>query len=296
MFSRRFVLGAGSAAIGLAACGGAAGPKVGERQLKTLGLQTYTLREIFEPDPVGTLAMLKELGYDYVELNERNFATRSVEDLTGMIKDAGLYAPATHYNMERIRSDFGQTVSDAQALGVEYVIMPWTDQPQRTIEGYKANAAMFNERGRQARDAGFKLAYHNHQFEFDDLGGGTTAMDIMLGETDPDLFDFELDLFWARLAGPGIGDLFKAHPGRFKLCHIKDMKGPPEAFRDSRDYGAISRTLMVNVGEGNMPFEEYFALNEVSGMEYFVIEHDSPPKPYRASMKQSIDHVRAMRF
>ena len=62
MFSRRFVLGAGAAAIGISACGGVVGAKVGERQLKTLGLQTYTLREVFEPDPVGTLAMLKELG------------------------------------------------------------------------------------------------------------------------------------------------------------------------------------------------------------------------------------------
>lgn len=296
MLSRRFVLGAGAAAVGLAACGGAGSAKVGTRQLKTLGLQTYTLREIFEPDPVGTLAMLKELGYDYVELNERNFAERSAQELISLVKDAGLYAPATHYNLDRVRNNFGQTVKDAQALGVDYVIMPWTDEPQRTVEGYKANAAMFNERGRQARDAGFKLAYHNHQFEFDDLGGGTTAMDILLGETDPDLFDFELDLFWARLGGVNIEALFRSHPGRFKLCHIKDMKGSPDAYRDSRDYGAIGAALMVNVGEGTIPFEDYFALNDLSGMEYFVIEHDSPPKPFRASMKQSIYDVRAMRF
>ncbi len=296
MYSRRLFMGGAAAAMGLAACGSPAVSKVGTRQLKTLGLQTYTLREIFEPDPAGTLAMLKELGYDYVELNERNFTDRTAEELISLVKDAGLYAPATHYNMEKIRSDFGQTTRDAQALGVNYVIMPWTDEPQRTVEGYKRNAAMFNERGRQARDAGFKLAYHNHQFEFDDLGGGVTGMDIMLEETDPDLFDFELDLFWARLGDVDIPALFRAHPGRFKLCHIKDMNGSPAQYRDSRDYGAIGAALMVNVGEGNIPFEDYFALNDVSGMEYFVIEHDSPPKPFRASMKQSIDDVRAMRF
>lgn len=295
MMSRRMVMGAGAAALGLAACGGSQS-KAGSRQLQTLGLQTYTLREIFEPDPVGTLAMLKELGYDYVELNERNFTDRTAEELITMVEDAGLYAPATHYNMEKIRSDFGQTVKDAQALGVEYVIMPWTDDPQRTVEGYKRNAAMFNERGRQAREAGFKLAYHNHQFEFDDLGGGVTGMDIMLNETDPDLFDFELDLFWARLGNVDIDAFFRANPGRFKLCHIKDMKGDPTPYRDSRDYGAIVSALMVNVGEGDLPFEDYFALNDISGMEYFVIEHDNPSKPFRASVKQSIDDVRAMRF
>ncbi len=296
MLSRRFVLGAGAAAVGLAACGGAGGGKVGTRQLKTLGLQTYSLREIFEPDPAGTLAMLKDLGYDYVEVNERNFAERSLEDLAALIADAGLYTPASHYNLSRIRSNFSEAVKAAEALSLKYLIMPWTDEGERTIEGYRANAAMFNERGRQAIDAGFRLAYHNHHFEFDDLGGGTTAMDILLQETDPDVFDFELDLFWAKLSGANIENLFRAHPGRFKLCHIKDMKGTPEAYRDSLDFAAIVKALMVNVGEGDIPFETYFAMNEVSGMEYFVIEHDNPPKPFRASMKQSIDDVRAMRF
>jgi len=89
MVSRRFVMGAGAAAVGLAACGGGAGGAVGKNKLKQIGLQTYTLRDIFEPDPVGTLKMIKELGYDYVELNRRNFAERSPKDLINMVKDAG---------------------------------------------------------------------------------------------------------------------------------------------------------------------------------------------------------------
>jgi len=83
MYSRRLFMGGAAASLGLAACGGngAAGTKVGQRKLETIGLQTYTLREIFEPDPVGTLKMIKELGYDYVELNGRNFAERSTKIL-----------------------------------------------------------------------------------------------------------------------------------------------------------------------------------------------------------------------
>lgn len=296
MYSRRLFLGGAAATVGLAACSGGSGPKAGARKLDKLGLQTYSLREIFEPDPIGTLAMLKELGYDYVELNGRNFSERSTEDLIGMVKDAGLYAPSTHYGIEVMRDDFKQTVRDAQSLGVEYMIAPWMDESERTIEGYKANAAMFNERGRQAREEGFKLAYHNHQFEFFDLGDGVTGMDILLNETDPDIFDFQIDLFWAELAGVDIPALFRKHPGRFKLSHVKDMKGDPTGWANSLDFDSIKDALMVNVGEGDMDFGTYFKLNDLSGMEYFVLEHDNPPKPYRASMKQSIDAARAMRF
>ena len=142
MYSRRLFLGAAATSVGLAACGGASGPKMATRKLDKLGLQTYSLREIFEPDPVGTLKMLKELGYDYVELNGRNFAERSTEDLINMVKDAGLYAPSTHYGIEVMRDDFSQTVKDAQSLGVEYMIAPWMDESERTIEGYKANACL----------------------------------------------------------------------------------------------------------------------------------------------------------
>jgi len=299
MLSRRFVLGAGAATLGLTACGqgGVSAPAaVGARKLDKIGLQTYSLRNIFEDDPVGTLKMLKELGYDYVELNGRNFAERDPKELISMVKDAGLYAPATHYGIEGIRDDFAKATKDAQALGVEYVIVPWIGEELRSIEGYKSVAALMNERGKQARGAGYKLAYHNHQFEFFDLGGGVTGMDILLNETDPDVFDFELDLFWAKLELKDIPAFLKKYPGRFKLCHVKDMKGDPAPWKNSVDFDSIKADLMVNVGEGDIPFEDYFALNDVSGLEYFVLEHDEPQKPYRASMKQSIDAARAMRF
>ena len=298
MYSRRLFMGGAAASLGLAACGGngAAGTKVGQRKLETIGLQTYTLREIFEPDPVGTLKMIKELGYDYVELNGRNFAERSTKDLMAMVQDAGLYAPATHYSYEPLRDDFAQMTKDAQELGVDYMIVPWLGEELRSVEGYKSVAAVFNERGKQAQGEGYKLAYHNHQFEFFDLGGGVTGMDILLNETDPNIVDFELDLFWAALELNDVPAFLRKHPGRFKLCHVKDMKGSPAAWKNSVDFDGIKADLMVNVGEGDLPFEEYFALNDVSGLEYFVLEHDEPPKPYRASMKQSIDAARAMRF
>lgn len=296
MLSRRFVLGAGAAAACLTACGGKAGGAVGTRQLKTLGLQTYSLREIFEPDPVGTLAMLKQLGYDYVELNGRNFSERSTADLRMMVEDAGLTAPGSHYDVMGVKDNFSQAARDAKSLGLDYMVVPWIGEELRTVEGYTMLAKMFNERGRQARGEGFKLAYHNHHFEFDDLGGGQTGFDILLNQTDPDVFDFELDLFWTKLAERDIPALMRAHSGRFKMCHIKDMKGASSQYRKSLDFGGIVEALMVNVGEGDIPFEDYFALNDVSGMEYFIIEHDNPPKPFRASMKQSIDDVRAMRF
>ena len=62
------------------------------------------------------------------------------------------------------------------------------------------------------------------------------------------------------------------------------------------DFGTIVQELMVNVGEGTLPFETYFAENDVSGLEYFITEHDNPPRPFRQSIQTSYDAVKAMRF
>lgn len=294
MYSRRLFMGASAAALGLTACGG--GAKVAASKIDKVGIQTYTLREIFEPDPVGTLKMIKEVGYDYVELNGRNFATRSVEDVSAMIADAGLYSPATHISYDMGVDTPEMTAKICQKLGCKYAIIPWVDEAQRSKEDWERHAKAFDKAGKIMRDNGVRLAYHNHQFEFDDLGGGQTAIDILLAQTHPDNLDFELDLFWSALASIDVPGLFKKAPGRFKLCHIKDMNGDPKPYFDSRDYGNISKQLMVNVGEGSLPFESYFALNDVSGMEYFIAEHDNPVKPFRDSIKSSHDTIRAMRF
>ncbi|MEL6688332.1 MAG: sugar phosphate isomerase/epimerase, partial [Pseudomonadota bacterium] len=184
----------------------------------------------------------------------------------------------------------------AATLGSRFAILPWVGDDQRGLDDYKRHAEMMNRASEAMKSAGVRVAYHNHQFEFFDLGDGVTGMDILLSETDPDLVDMELDIFWAALAGVSIPDLFAAHPGRFKLCHVKDMKGDGSAYRTSLDFATIVGDVMANVGEGDIDFGALFKLNELSGLEYFVVEHDNPPRPFQQSVQSSYDNFRALRF
>jgi len=61
-------------------------------------------------------------------------------------------------------------------------------------------------------------------------------------------------------------------------------------------YEDIGSQLMVNVGEGETDFEALFALNDISGMEYFITEHDHPKMPYRNAIEISLNAVRNMSF
>lgn len=299
--NRRNFLGASGAALVLGAC---AGPKATTtaaapaalKSIDKVGIQTYTLREAMGEDFVGTLQMIKDVGYDYVELNGRDFSERAPAEVRAILNDIGLPSPITHGDYGSLRDRPEEWADIAAALEAEYVILPWLTDDQRGLDDFKAHADMLNRAGEILKPSGVKVGFHNHQFEFFDLGDGQTGMDALLAGTDPDLVHFELDLFWAALAGADIVGLFEANPGRFKMCHVKDLKGDASGFRNSVDFAAIVPQFMANVGEGELPFETYFAASEVAGLEYFIAEHDNPPRPFRDSVRTSYDSMRAMRF
>lgn len=293
---RRHFLSTTSALLLAASCQSAPTPIPAKRQISKVGLQTYTLRDAMAEDFVGTFQMIKDVGYDFVELNGRNFADRSPEDLRKILDDVGLPAPATHVDYDSLAKEPAKLADTASILGCKFAILPYLSDDQRSLDDYKQHAEMLNRSAEVMKSTGVSVAYHNHQFEFLDLSDGQTGMNILLSETEPDLVAFELDMFWAALARIDIPALLTANAGRFRLCHIKDMSGDPTGLMASGDYGKIVSELMVNVGEGSLPFESYFALNDVSGMEYFIAEHDGPAKPYRKSIQTSYDAIKAMRF
>ncbi len=295
ILSRREFLAASSAALSLTAC--SPKPASASRRVEKAGLQTYTFRNALAQDFKGTFEMIKAAGFDYVELNERNYQDSSEDTLKALLDDLGLPCPATHISYDNLKNNVAGLIKTAKILGCEYMILPYIGEDQRSLEQWKQHALLLNSAGEQLADAGVKLAYHNHQFEFDDLGGGTTAMDILMHETDPRYNNFELDFFWANLAKIDIPALLRQYPGRFPLSHIKDMKGTPDkAIAENYSYEKIHQTLMVDVGLGDTPFEDYLALNDISGMKYFIAENDGPKMPYDQSARNMYKGVKAIRF
>lgn len=303
MLSRREML-SGAGALTLAACGNSPQNQAVSRvltpagKIDKVGLQTYTLRKMMADDFRGTFQMIKDVGYDYVELNGRNWAEMSPSDLKAMLMDIGLPSPAAHISYDDVAGDdVSALIKTAKTLGLDYAIVPYMSEDQRGLEDWKRHAKVMEAAGRKLADNGIRLAYHNHQFEFEDLGGGTTAMEVLLTETSVEALDFELDIFWTNLASVDIAALFAAYPGRFKLCHIKDMAGDPKEFlKANPSYEEIGTNHMVNVGEGNTDFAAIFALNALSGMEYFINEHDLPKEPYKNAVATSLKTVRDLRF
>ena len=123
------------------------------------------------------------------------------------------------------------------------------------------------------------MAYHNHAFEFE-VTDDQIPYDILLDETEADLVDMELDLYWVRNAGVDPVSYFESHPGRFSMLHVKDMD----------EFGR-----MVDVGSGEINFAEIFSHANTAGFKHFFVEHDRPGNGM-ASVAVSLYTVRNIVF
>ncbi|WP_294956815.1 sugar phosphate isomerase/epimerase [uncultured Flavobacterium sp.] len=238
---------------------------------KEIGLQLYTLREELPKDVKGTLEKVAKSGYATVETYgfsiKDQFWGLTPQELKKILDDNGLKAVSGHYNLGSFLYDGNTTeliaaIEAAKVLKNEFLTVPWVDEPfRRNIEDYKKIASRLNEAAKMCKKAGLKLAYHNHDFEFQ-KHDGAIGFDILLKETDKDLVYFELDLYWVIHSGNDPLKLFKENSGRFKMWHVKDKD------RKNGD-------LNTEVGSGTIDFKPFFAAAKQSGMIHFFVEQEN---------------------
>lgn len=257
-----------------------AATSVGSQTLDRIGVQLYTVRSLMQNDVPGTLAAVAAIGYNEFEF--AGYFGHSPEEIRGWIDEHGVTAPAAHVSIDALRADVDSAINAAQVVGHNYIVVPYLAADQRTMEGYQALIASLNEIGQTCKDAGIQLAYHNHEFEFETVGD-KVVFDMMLEETDPELVAIELDLYWTAYAGVDPLDYFERYPGRFHLCHVKDIADPDGEKR------------IVSVGAGAIDFAAIFAQSEQAGLKHYLVEHDRPEDPL-ANISASYEHLSALSF
>ncbi len=257
--TRRTFLTIGAAASAAAIVSPAALVAAEGRSLERVGIQLYTVRDRMAADVPGTLERIAGIGYDEVEF--AGYFEHSPADIRAMLAANGLASPAAHVPLDGMRNEPESLIDAASEVGHDYLVLAWLGEDERrTLDQYRAHAELCNRFGERCRDAGIQFAWHNHEFEFEALDG-VLPMDLLLAETDPDLMQIEIDLYWTRVADVDPIAYFDKHPGRFPLCHVKDMAAD----------GA-----MADVGDGTMDFAGIFAASEQAGLKHYFVERDNP--------------------
>jgi sugar phosphate isomerase/epimerase len=188
----------------------------------TLSVQLYSVREALSADPLAAFQRLKDLGFNQVELF--GFVDRA-DEFAALLEQVGLTAPSGHVNL--LGEDVDAALSAASRLGVQTAIVPWADPELWTSRsGVEGVADSLNAVVGRAQDAGLKVGYHNHWFEFADVDG-VSAFEVFADRLDPAVV-LELDTYWSVVGGTDPVKLLGRLGDRVQFLHVKDGPGTRE--------------------------------------------------------------------
>src|SRR4051812_5579351 len=310
---RKFLQNSGALLLGSIALSESAQAFFYKKATWPIGLQLYTLGNLMTTDAKGTLQKLAAIGYKELESagsQKGNYYGFKPKEFAAMVKDAGMNWRSAHvggapFTMEQVmkmaknaedsariqkameryknapktlnlKDNYQELADNAAEGGISYLVC--SSIPVNTLDEIKTAVDVFNKSGEACKKNGVQFAYHNHTTEFDQIEGHR-PFDYILANTDKDLVKMELDLAWATKAGQDPAALFKMHPGRFPLWHVKDLdkttKSPAE------------------VGTGIVDFKHAFDNAELSGMKYFFVEQDGAPQPIQ-NVTNSYNYLKKM--
>jgi len=191
-----------------------------------IGIQMYTFRDMTKDDLLGALKKVAEIGYQAVEF--AGFFGHSAKEVRKVLDDNGLKAPSAHIPLnfqepDKFESDLRQQIEYALELGLEYVITPWAPIPETPTEAdLEAYIAKIDKASQLVTAAGLKYGYHNHAFEFKQVGG-KTIMDHLLERIPAERLIAEFDLGWVHVGGYKPADYLQRYKGRVPIAHFKDF-------------------------------------------------------------------------
>lgn len=279
------------AQAGLISAGIAIAPKLfaASRPGNVVGLQLYSLRDQLPKDVKGGIAKVAAAGYKEVEpfgySKKGGFWGLDAKAFGKLLKDNGLTTPSGHFDMNSFlvqgKTDELETyIEAANITGMSYIIVPSIDgSVLKSEKQFKEVAEKMNKAAEICKKSGLMLGYHNHNFEWKPVDG-TTFYDVLMKNTDPALVHMEMDIYWVVRSGQDPVKLFEKYPGRFALCHIKDMD-------------KANHNLNTEVGKGVIDFKAIFNHRKQAGLKHFIVEQENYINidPF-VSIKESCDYCR----
>lgn len=244
-----------------------------------IGVQLYTLREECKKDFPGTLKQVAATGYGSVEF--AGLHGHKPEEIKEVLAEAKLQAAGCHVSLKDLETKFDEIHNDyVKVLGCKYVTVPngprTFDDDGKTWREFCQGLRNMKKRCDQA---GIKLAYHNHAFEYENKVGDKTAFEIMFHEAPAESPLCELDICWVAAGKHDPVTELRRLKGRVKLLHVKDL-----------DPGLPPKD--TEVGSGIIQWPAIYKAAQEAGVEWLIVERDHPNPPAFDSIKKSLEFLK----
>jgi inosose dehydratase len=151
-----------------------------------------------------------------------------------------------------------------RALGASCIVMSGTGLAPDGVfapEALQKKAAALSALSRTCRQAGLRLAYHNHNPEFAHQNAEITGL---AENTDPEQVSFFMDAGHARLGGGDPAAFMRKYSKRIVGCHLKTFKSGQQ----------------VPLGQGDWEFDDLAAAVKATGWTgWLMTEEGGGTKP-----------------
>lgn len=224
----------------------------------------FTLREhVKTPEDFRrTIDKVAKIGYKAVQVSGMAHDVMPAREIAQVCKDAGITICATHEPSDMILHQTDAIIERLKDLGTQYTAYPAPAGIELSDEtAVKTWLENLETAAVKMREAGLKLAYHNHAMEFYRLNG-KLIYERIFEETS--LYS-ELDTYWAQAGGVSPRDWVEclAAQKRLPLLHMKDMR-----------VELPNTSQFAPIGSGNIDFKPIIAAADKGGCEYYIVEQD----------------------
>ncbi len=279
----------------------------------TMAIQQFQLRKVIKTEKKAraTLQLVKEAGFEGIELN--GFMIKKMPlivplltrlagmpvgrsgrfDWKTMIAESGLKVVSIHEDLGSILNNTQEIINEAKAFGTDNIVVTgmfrydYSNQQAVTELAEKLNKA-----GRLLKESGINFMYHNHNCEFQKVGSGITAFELLLQKTDPQYVSFEFDSYWAIEAGCDAVKLMEMLGERMKLYHINDRGS-----RVTGKSGSILKSDNMELGTGNINLVDLINTAKKYNVKAIILEthrnwiDKSPVKSFQLSARYLNDKI-----
>lgn len=165
----------------------------------TIAAQMYTLREYTQTPEALRESMRKVSSIGYQAIQISGIGPMDPRLVKEYADEFNLKICATHVPWDRLVNDLDALAAEHKLWDCKYIgLGSLPAEYQTSQEGYRTFAKLASGIARTLKEEyGLQFVYHNHDFEFERFDG-LTGMDVLLQDSDPEVFGFELDLYWVQ--------------------------------------------------------------------------------------------------
>ena len=249
---------------------------------KGIAAQLYTLRDFTKTsqDIAATLKKVRQIGYEAVQLSA--LGPIDTHELKKILDGEGLTVCATHIEYSQMRDETQSVIDEHKFLECKFVAIGGLPPECRMgIDGYRKFAREASQVAEKLKEGGLIFGYHNHSFELEKFDG-KTALDVLLEESNPEVFTAEIDTYWIQHGGGDPAEWIRKVKGRIPLVHFKDM-------------GVCDgKQVMAEVGEGNLNWDAILKACKSSQVLWYIVEQDTCQRDPFDSLAISLTNLRKM--